>query len=74
MNQGCFLRALAAQPFMTIAIVLALLYMAYSFVVVLLRLPRLRMEGDTKKLALLLTAILIAAAVTNWFYILYQGR
>ena len=61
------------QPLAATLACLALVYAAYSWVVVLFRLPRLRVEGTTRRQRWLMAALAAAAILANWAYIALCG-
>lgn len=63
--------AIRTQPLMVLAGFAALIYAAYSWIVVLGRKPRLRMQGRAGRPLFLLV---IAAVLANWLYVLLFCR
>ena len=61
------------QPLITILLCLALVYAAYSWMVVLLKLPRLRVAGISRGQRWLLVFLALAAVLVNWAYIALRG-
>ena len=61
------------QPLVTILVCMALIYAAYSWVVVLFKLPRLRMEGTTCGQRWLMVGLTVAVVLANWAYIAWRG-
>ena len=61
------------QPLAAILVCMALVYAAYSWIVVLLKLPRLRVEGTTRGQRWLMVCLAVAAILANWAYILHAS-
>lgn len=66
--------ALRVQPLATVLVVLGLAYLLYAWIVVLFRLPRIRLEKATKGERLALVVIALLAAAANWGYLFVVGR
>ena len=66
-------QAWLTQPLVTILVILALAYAAYSWLVVTLKLPRLRMEGMNRGHRRLISWLAVAAILANWAYIALRG-
>ncbi len=68
--KGRLVQALVCQPLAFALAVAALLFVAYSWVVVIFRLPRIRLEGITplgRRIALLAFVVIVLA---NWAYVI----
>ena len=61
------------QPLATILVCMTLVYAAYSWIVVLFKLPRLRVEGTTRGQRWLMAGLAVAAILANWAYIALRG-
>jgi hypothetical protein len=70
---GHLREAWLTQPLATLLIGAALVYAAYSWVVVLFKLPRLRVEGTTRRQRWLMGGLAMAAIIANWAYIALRG-
>jgi hypothetical protein len=70
---GHIREAWLTQPLVTTLVCLALVYAAYSWIVVLFKLPRLRVEGTTRGQGWLMVGLAAAAILANWAYIALRG-
>ena len=70
---GNIAQAFLSQPLVAILAAAAMLYAAYSWVVVLLKLPRLRVEDVSRGERRLMIGLAVAAILGNWAYIAFQG-
>ena len=70
---GHIREAWLTQPLVTILMGLALVYAAYSWMVVLLKLPRFRVMGISRSQRRLLVFLALAAVLVNWAYIAFRG-
>ena len=70
---GQFREAWLTQPLAATFVLLAIAYMIYSWIVVLLQLPRLRVGGLTRRRGWLIAGVAAAAVATNWIYIAFHG-
>lgn len=66
-------RAFLLNPLMTAALLGAALYVCYASVVVIGRLPRLRLEALTKTEANLVRIAAIGLLAANWLYLIGRG-
>lgn len=71
LRAGHFRDAWLAQPLATALAVLGAAFMLYSWIVVLLRLPRVRVEM-TKREKRVAIALIIAAVAGNWAYLVIR--
>lgn len=62
--------ALTVQPLMTMVLLLAAVYVAYAWVVVCGKRPRLRLEEVTSREAWVLTGAMVMLVALNWLYLL----
>jgi hypothetical protein len=67
-------RAFLLNPLMTAALLGAALYVYYASVVVIGRLPRLRLEALTKTEANLVRIAAIGLLAANWLYLIGRGE
>lgn len=67
-------RAFLLNPLMTAALLGAGLYVCYAAVVVIGRLPRLRLEALTKTEANLVRIAAIGLLAANWLYLIGRGE
>lgn len=67
---GRIAEALVMQPLMTVAEIGAVLFVIYSWVIVPLKTPRLRVEGVRP---ISIAAWIVALVILNWFYILWRA-
>jgi hypothetical protein len=67
-------RAFLLNPLMTAALLGAALYVCYAAVVVIGRLPRLRLEALTKTEANLVRIAAIGLLAANWLYLIGRGE
>jgi hypothetical protein len=67
-------RAFLLNPLMTGALLGAALYVCYAAVVVIGRLPRLRLEALTKTEANLVRIAAIGLLAANWLYLIGRGE
>lgn len=72
--QGEIGRAFLLNPLMTAALLGAALYVCYAAVVVIGRLPRLRLEALTKTEANLVRIAAIGLLAANWLYLIGRGE
>ena len=70
---GQFREAWLTQPLAATFVLLAIAYVIYSWIVVLLQLPRLRVEGMTRRRGWLIAGVSAAAVAANWVYIAFHG-
>ena len=68
-----FLRALAWNPLVFVGAITWGLYTAYAAVVIIGRLPRLRVVGDHRRWRWPATGLVVAAVVVNWLYLYTAG-
>lgn len=61
------------QPLVTILVCLALIYAVYSWIVVLFKLPRVRVADPTRSQRWLMGCLAVAAILANWIYIILRG-
>ena len=62
--------AFLVQPLATLVVLVCVAFALYSWVVVILRLPRLRMEEVTRRQKWAMFLIVVALVVANWIYLL----
>jgi len=74
LSRGYFTQAWITQPLMATLILMAILFMIYSWIVVLFRLPRLRLEETGRHVKLLLVLLIVTVTAANWIYLLIQAR
>lgn len=67
-------RAFLLNPLMAAALLGAALYICYAAVVVIGRLPRLRLEALTKTEANLVRIAVIGLLTANWLYLIGRGE
>ena len=67
-------RAFLLNPLMTAALLGAGLYVCYAALVVIVRLPRLRLEALTKTEANLVRIAAIGLLAANWLYLIGRGE
>lgn len=72
--QGRWGEALVMQPFVVGATVLLAFFSLYSLVVVLGRLPRLRLDGLSRKQCIWIWLAVLIAFLVNWGYLVTMGR
>ena len=70
---GHIWEAWLTQPLVASLVFMAVIYAAYSWVVVLFKLPRLRVEGITRGQRWLMLGLTAAAILANWAYIILRG-
>ena len=70
---GHIREAWLTQPLAATLVCLAVVYTAYSWIVVLFKLPRLRMEGTTRGQKWLMGCLTVAVILANWAYIALRG-
>ena len=70
---GHFLEAWLTQPLITVLVVMAAAFAAYSWIVVLFKLPRLRLEGVSRLQRRLMAWLAVAAVLANWVYLAVRG-
>jgi hypothetical protein len=70
---GHVLQAWLIQPLATTLVFATLVYAAYSWIVVLFKLPRLRVEGIDRGQRWLMACLAVAAILANWAYIALRG-
>jgi hypothetical protein len=58
------------QPLVTLVVFVCVAFALYSWVIVILRLPRLRMEGVTRRQKWAVFFSAVALMVANWIYLL----
>lgn len=61
------------QPLATILVCLTLVYAAYSWIVVLFKLPRVRVADVTHSQRQLIICLAVTAILANWAYIALHG-
>lgn len=70
--QGHWLQALVLQPLATTLAAIAALYTIYAWFVVLLRLPRVRVEHLSRTAWNVVIGTAIALVLANWIYVILQ--
>jgi hypothetical protein len=65
--------AFLVQPLMTLIVLGCVAFALYSWVVVIFQLPRLRLEGVTRRQRRAVIWMAITLVVANWFYLLMRG-
>ena len=70
---GQIREAWLTQPLAATFVLLAVVYMVYSWIVVLFQLPRLRVEGLTRRGWWLIAGLSGSAVLANWVYIVLHG-
>jgi len=70
---GHIWEAWLTQPLAATLVCMALVYAAYSWIVALFKLPRLRVEGMTCGQKWLLICLTVATILANWAYIALRG-
>jgi hypothetical protein len=71
--EGHIREAWLTQPLIAILVCTALVYAAYSWIVVLFKLPRLRVAETTRGQRWLMVFLAVAAILVNWAYIALRG-
>jgi len=72
--RGHIVQAWFMQPLMTTLAALGILFVVYSWIVVLLRLPRVRLGKKPKRFGFLVTLLFLLATAANWVYLVLQAR
>jgi len=70
--QGHWLQAFAFQPLATTLVTAGALYTIYAWLVVLFRLPRVRVENLSRSAWRVVIGTAIALVLANWVYLLLQ--
>jgi hypothetical protein len=66
--------AFVTQPFMATLMAVALAYSLYSWIIVLGRLPRIRIRCASRGFGWWIATAVLAALVLNWAYLIIAGR
>jgi hypothetical protein len=74
LSEGRLGQAWVCQPLATVFALAAGAFSVYAWTVVLLRLPRLRLEGVSRRFRVRAAALLLIAVLANWLYLLWSGR
>ncbi|MCD6287838.1 MAG: DUF2752 domain-containing protein, partial [Candidatus Hydrogenedentes bacterium] len=74
LSHGHLIESFFMNPMVALSAVLGGLFAIYSAIVLVFKLPRLRVRFTSKRESLVLWTILAVAALSDWIYLIVVGR